>query len=151
MTGNSEENGAGDVTAWCLDELEAMLAEQVRLLKSQTPQTDEARPAYVRKLKDLIVAARMLAVAKAAMARALQAVRRAANAEDDQAVSRAVRAGLKQERDGFRVNEHNIEQRQAVINAGFAAMAPRPDGSGAEQHGARGHDRAGGVLAVAGA
>ena len=67
------------MTAWCLDELEAMLAGQVRLLKSQTPQTDEARPAYVRKLKDLIVAARMLAVAKAAMARAFQAVRRAAN------------------------------------------------------------------------
>ena len=49
MTGNSED-GAGDLTAWSLGELEAMLAEQVRLLKSQTPQTDEARPAYVSKL-----------------------------------------------------------------------------------------------------
>ena len=151
MTGNSEENGAGDVTAWCLDELEAMLAEQVRLLKSQTPQTDEARPAYVRKLKDLIVAARMLAVAKAAMARAFQAVRRAANAEDDQAVSRAVRAGLKQEREEFRADEHNIEQRQAAINARFAAMAPGPHCSGAERHGAGRDDRAGAVLAGAGA
>jgi hypothetical protein len=151
MTGNSEEGGAGDVTAWCLDELEAMLAEQVRLLKSQTPTTDEQRPPYIRRLKDLIVAARMLAVARAAMARALQAVRRAANAEDDQAVSRAVRAGLKQEGDGFRVNEHNLEQRQAAINARFAAMAPGPHCRGAERHGAGRDERAGGVLAGAGA
>ena len=146
------EDGAGDVTAWCLDELEAMLAEQVRLLKSQTPQTDEERPPYVRKLKDLIVAARMLAVAKAAMARALQAVRRAANAEDDQAVSRAVRAGLKQEREEFRADEHNIEQRQAAIHARFAAVDRQADGrraEGADQSG--GDDRAGRVLAVAGA
>ena len=150
MTGNSED-GAGDLTAWSLGELEAMLAEQVRLLKSQTPQTDEARPAYVRKLKDLIVAARMLAVAKAAMARAFQAVRRAANAQDDQAVSRAVRAGLKQEREEFRADEHNIEQRQAAINARFAAMAPGPHCSGAERHGAGRDDRAGAVLAGAGA
>ncbi|WP_292106746.1 hypothetical protein [Brevundimonas sp.] len=151
MTGKTEESGAGDVTSWCLDELEAMLAEQVRLLKSQKPKTDEERPPYVRRLKDLIVAARMLAVAKASMARATAAVLRAVHAEDDQAVSRAVRAGLQDKRGGFRADDHNLEQRQAAINAGFAAMALEPDASGAGRHGARRDDRAGAVVAVAGA
>lgn len=151
MTGKTQESGAGDVTSWCLDELEAMLAEQVRLLKSQKPKTDEERPPYVRRLKDLIVAARMLAVAKTSMARATAAVLRAVSNEDDQAVSRAVRAGLKQERDEFRANDHNLEQRQAAINAGFLAMAPGPHCSGAGRPGSGSDGRAGGVLAVAGA
>ncbi len=151
MTGKTEESGTGDVTAWCLDELEAMLAEQVRLLKSQKPKTDEERPTYVRRLKDLIVAARMLAVAKASMARAVQAVRRAASAGDDQAVSRAVRAGLKQEGDEFRANDHDLERRQAAINARFAAMAPGPHCGGAGRPGSGGDERPGAVLAVAGA
>lgn len=151
MTGKTEEGGAGDLTAWSLGELEAMLAEQVRLLKGQKPDGDEARAAYIRKLKDLIVAARMLAVAKAAMARATAAVLRATGDEDDRAVSRAVRAGLKQERDEHRADDHDLEQRQAVINARFAAMDLEPDGRGAQRHEPRPDVRAGAVLAVAGA
>ncbi|MFN4295885.1 MAG: hypothetical protein ACK4FB_03520 [Brevundimonas sp.] len=152
MTGKSEDGGAVDLTAWSLGELEAMLAEQVRLLKDQKPKTDEQRPAYVRRLKDLIVAARMLAVAKAAMARATAAVLRAVSDGDDQAISRAVRAGLKQERDEFRADDHDLERRQAAINARFAAMAAEADAerAGRTDDAGRG-DGAGALLGGAGA
>ena len=154
MTGNGEERGAGDVTAWCLDELEAMLAEQVRLLKQDAPVTPEDRPAHIRRIKDLATTARCLATAKAAMARAAWSLERTARdraARQATDVRRAAPAGPVEQGENQRADDYNLEQRQAANNARFAAMAPGPHCGGAGRPGGGRDDRAGAVLAVAGA
>lgn len=153
MTGNSEQGG-GDLTAWSLQELEAMLAEQVRLLKADAPVKAEDRPAHIRRIKDLATTARCLATAKAAMARAAWSLERTARertAREATDVRRAAPAGPVEQGDEHRADDHDLERRQAAINARFAAMAPGPHCGGAGRPGSGGDERPGAVLAVAGA
>ncbi|MFN3816248.1 hypothetical protein [Brevundimonas sp.] len=151
MTERSEQSGAGDLTAWCLRELEEMLAEQVRLLRADTPVKPEDRPKHIRRIKDLTVATRMLAVAKGAMARAAGALDRVATERAAMTPGRGGRADAAEHGDEHWANDHNLEQRQAAINARFAAMAPGPHGGGTERDGLCRDERDGAVLAVAGA
>jgi len=155
MTEKSEQGGADDLTAWCLGELEAMLAEQVRLLRDDTPVKPEDRPAHIRRIKDLIVATRMLAVARGAMARAAWALERIAGeraTRQARAMGRAASAGPVEQGDEHRADDHDLERRHAAIHARFAAMDSGADGRRAEAPDQSGPDaRAGRVLAVAGA
>jgi hypothetical protein len=154
MTGKSAQAGAGDLTAWSLRELEAMLAEQVRLLKADAPVKPEDRPAHIRRIRDLATTARSLATAKAAMARAAWSLERIAGdraARQARDRGRAAPAGPAEQGEHHRANDHDLERRQAAINAGFAAMAPGPHCGGAGRPGSGSDEGAGGVLAVAGA
>jgi hypothetical protein len=154
MTEKSEQGGAGDLTGWCLQELEAMLAEQVRLLKADAPVTPGDRPAHIRSIKELAMTARCLATAKAAMARAAWSLERTAGdraARQARHMGRAAPSGPAKQGEPHRADDHNLEQRQAAINARFAAMAPGPHCGGAGRNGASGDVRAGGLLSVAGA
>lgn len=138
MTENSDD-ARGDLTAWSLGELEVMLAEQVRLLKQEKPQTPEARRAHVRSIIDLICAARQMAMAKTAKARAQSAL---AKAVRDMRARQPQGAQAREDRDDIPADDHDLEQRQAFVDARLAAMAgPAPedrargDGPGDERGG----------------
>ncbi len=151
MTGKSEQGGAGDLTAWSLRELEAMLAEQVRLLKADAPVKPEDRPRHIRMIRDLTSTARQLATAKAAMARAGWTLERVASQRAAMTLKRGGGSEAVQQGDDHRADDHDLERRQAAIDAGFAAMARDADARRAARHGAGRDARADRVLAVAGA